>query len=190
MELDKETLEELVNNSTSLRNICMKLGYSTSKSNYKKLKDLISKYNIDTNALELKKKRCRDKYERIIKKCPVCENEFEAKKGHPKEKVTCSHSCSNSYFRSNENNPNWKGIGTIRHRDVCFRFHDHKCVVCSEDKILDVHHLDHNRNNNIPENLIPLCPTHHRYWHSEYRNEVEDKILDYVEKIKEKYNRE
>jgi hypothetical protein len=50
----------------------------------------------------------------------------------------------------------------------------------SEDKIVDVHHLDENRDNNDIYNLIPLCPTHHRYWHSTYKNEIENKVYSYI----------
>ena len=55
-----------------------------------------------------------------------------------------------------------------------------RSVVCGEDKIVAVHHYDHNHENNDPKNLIPLCPTHHAYVHSRYANEV----LPYIEKYK------
>ena len=41
----------------------------------------------------------------------------------------------------------------------------HKCVVCDYRGDLDVHHIDHNRRNNKTENLITLCPNHHREAH-------------------------
>jgi ribosomal protein L37E len=37
-----------------------------------------------------------------------------------------------------------------------------KCVLCGFDKIVDIHHLDKNNQNNSKENLIGLCPNHHR----------------------------
>ena len=107
---------------------------------------------------------------KILKSCPVCGID------HSKGGITCSYSCSNSYFRSGENNPNWKG----KYQSVCFAHHEKKCVVCGEDKIVAVHHYDHNHENNDPKNLIPLCPTHHAYVHSRYANEV----LPYIEKYK------
>ena len=39
------------------------------------------------------------------------------------------------------------------------------CVVCGFDKIIDLHHLDHNHSNNSELNLIGLCPNHHRMVH-------------------------
>lgn len=52
-------------------------------------------------------------------------------------------------------------------------------MICGENKIVAVHHYDENRKNNSIENLIPLCPTHHQYVHSRYKEEVMDKINKY-----------
>ena len=116
------------------------------------------------------------KWERIIKQCPICEKEFETLKGHPREKMTCGYSCSNTYFRSGENNPNWKQSS---YRTTCFEYHKKECVVCGEDKIVAIHHIDENRKNNELSNLIPLCPTHHQYWHSNYRSMIKETIITY-----------
>jgi hypothetical protein len=29
-----------------------------------------------------------------------------------------------------------------------------------------------------------LCPTHHQYWHSRYKEEIEDKIYNYIKEFK------
>lgn len=55
---------------------------------------------------------------------------------------------------------------TTAYRDICFSFHAHECVVCGEAHVVAVHHYDRNPLNNDPENLIPLCPTHHQYCHT------------------------
>lgn len=91
-----------------------------------------------------------------------------------KTQVTCSHGCSNTHFRSGENNGNYKGE---HYRTVCFDTHEKKCIVCGEDKIVAVHHYDENHNNNDIYNLIPLCPTHHQYVHSKYKDLVQP-IID------------
>ena len=42
---------------------------------------------------------------------------------------------------------------------------EHKCAICKwdEDKdVLEVHHIDENRDNNDISNLIILCPICHR----------------------------
>ena len=47
------------------------------------------------------------------------------------------------------------------------------CVICRFDKIVDLHHLDKNHENRNTDNLIGLCPNHHRMLHkSEHRSKV------------------
>jgi hypothetical protein len=55
-----------------------------------------------------------------------------------------------------------------------------KCVICGFDKVVDLHHIDHNTKNNSENNLVGLCPNHHKMIHRfEYRKEI-------LEKLKEK----
>lgn len=53
-----------------------------------------------------------------------------------------------------------------KYRIKAFRSYPHQCAVCgyneNDDSLLDVHHIDSNRENNELENLIILCPTCHR----------------------------
>lgn len=58
-----------------------------------------------------------------------------------------------------------------------------RCCVCGEENIVQVHHHDGDRNNNELSNLIPLCPTHHQYVHSKFRDMVEGKIEEYVQNL-------
>lgn len=51
------------------------------------------------------------------------------------------------------------------YRNYAFRNYAHECAICkwSEDEdILEVHHIDENRENNDLNNLIILCPLCHR----------------------------
>lgn len=66
------------------------------------------------------------------------------------------------------------------YRELCFRHHEKKCVVCGEEKVVSVHHIDEDHSNNDPKNLVPLCPTHHQYVHSRFKDEVEPIIENYV----------
>ena len=50
-----------------------------------------------------------------------------------------------------------------------------KCVCCDFNKAVELHHLDHNRKNGSPENLVGLCPNHHKLIHTKkYQKEVFD----------------
>jgi len=131
------------------------------------------------------------KYNIITKVCPICDKEFNTKLGHSREKTVCSHSCANTYFRSGESHPNHKNdddlTGEMKHKTICFRHHEKKCVYCDEKKIVECHHYDGNKKNNSPENLVPLCPTHHRYWHSRFRYIVKVKVDEYVKNFTHLY---
>lgn len=116
-----------------------------------------------------------------IRLCIVCQSPIK-NKGN----ITCGYRCSNKHFRSGANNGNWKESS---YRTTCFASHKKECVVCGEKLILAVHHMDENRNNNDPSNLIPMCPTHHQYWHSRYRKKIEDKVFDYIKKWKELFSK-
>lgn len=54
-----------------------------------------------------------------------------------------------------------------------FRKVTKECVICGFNKIVDVHHIDLNKQNNSPKNLIGICPNHHRMIHNlKFRNEI------------------
>lgn len=113
-------------------------------------------------------KECRDAVS--ITWCPVCGGEKKA------STVTCSYACSNTFFRRGP-----RANATQNYRTIAFTHHDKECVVCRENKIVEVHHLNGNHDDNRPENLVPLCPTHHKYWHSKWRCLIEDKVKAYQE---------
>jgi len=173
--MKSKEIEKIFKTSYSKSEACSKMGFNINGNGFRKLEAIVKEFNIDISHFNRGSDKKR-KYELITKKCPICSKEFSVGKNQPKEKQTCSYACSNSYFRSGINNPNWK---VDSYRTTCFLYHEKKCVVCSEDKIVDVHHYDENKHNNNIENLIPLCPTHHAYWHSRYKNIVKDKVEKY-----------
>ena len=110
------------------------------------------------------------------KECERCGKSFTFEARYKtkayKEKKYCSRSCSNN--RSDW----WKGNAS-RYRAICFQYHPKQCIICGFDKIVEVHHRDHNHNNNEPMNLIPLCPNHHQMLHSKWRNDVVLEVENY-----------
>ena len=174
-------LSEEIKNCYSLTDFCRVLNLSTGGGGFKKAKRIIEDNNLDISHFNNGAYK-KTKHQLIEKICPVCNSKFETRIGIRKEKVTCSHSCSNTYFRSGDKNGNWSDDS---YRTTCFLYHKKECIICSESKIVTVHHLDENRKNNSPDNLVPLCPTHHQYWHSKYKTEVEETIYSYINKFKQ-----
>ncbi len=129
--------------------------------------------------LKRHEKACKDNPDNQ-RTCSVCNKKSKF------SGTTCSYSCSNTYFRSGRNNPNAKIDADAHYRVVAFRHHEKKCVVCGEHKIMSIHHYDHDHNNNSPENLVVLCPTHHQYVHSRYKDEVSSTIDEYVKNFKQR----
>ncbi len=112
-----------------------------------------------------------------LKLCPVCESPIK----NYKTSTTCSYSCSNTLFRSGEDNPNWRRDSYV---STCFLYHTKQCVVCGETNIVAVHHYDKNKSNNDPRNLVPMCPTHHQYMHSRFRGLIKNTVDKYVSNFK------
>lgn len=178
--MEQEIINKCETKAEAIREL---YGYDNSRVR-KKFDKLVSDKGLDITKLSSKPR----KYKVVEKECPVCGTKFETQKGHPREKHTCSHSCSNTYFRSGSDNGNWKDFEEYdertsyyskKYRQECFKYHEKKCVVCGESKIVVVHHFDEDKFNNKPENLIPMCPTHHMYWHSQYKSEVEETVIKY-----------
>jgi hypothetical protein len=50
-----------------------------------------------------------------------------------------------------------------------------QCAICDFNKIVDLHHLDENKKNNSEQNLIGLCPNHHKMLHNfRFRKEIRE----------------
>lgn len=61
--------------------------------------------------------------------------------------------------------PNHYKDGMYWYRQKALSHYEHQCAICgwNEDvDVLEVHHIDENRENNDIDNLIILCPTCHR----------------------------
>lgn len=180
--INKQEFYDIINRSMSKSEVAKELGYNYINGKISKIiNDLVKKYNCDISYFSKNGSQKNRKYKYIIKKCPICNKKFQTKQNFKKEKTTCSHSCANTYFRSGLNSPNYQKalLNNKNYRTICFNYHKKKCVCCNESLIVEVHHFDENKKNNSPDNLIPLCPTHHRYQHSRYKNLIYDQIVKY-----------
>lgn len=93
----------------------------------------------------------------------------------------CSKRCSLKWLRSKQfgrNHANWKH-GKYAYRGMLLRSAlSRKCKLCGRDdeRILIVHHIDKNRENNKIDNLTWLCLNCHYLVHN--YSEAEDQFLD------------
>jgi hypothetical protein len=168
---------EIAKQSVSKGDFSKKLGFSYHNGRIAAIINGIIKDNsIDISHFKKNGGGWNKKYPFIERICPVCEKKFMTQIGCKKEKKTCGYSCANKYF-----------LGRTRvlksYTSICFKYHKKECVICGEKNVVGVHHFDENHDNDFPENLIPLCPTHHQYWHSRYKNLIFQKIVDYREKF-------
>lgn len=162
--------------------IAKKLNLPINGTSIRLITNYIEKYDLSISHFDLNNKN--RKYKLIKKECPICKQEFTTQLGHLKEKQTCSYACANTYFRSGENNPNYKEDDKANYRTLCFRYHKKECIVCKEQNIVAVHHYDEDHNNNNICNLVPLCPTHHAYIHSEFAYLIQSQVDEYVSDFK------
>ena len=165
----------------SIRSVLLFLGWPSNGKHAQKLKQLIKELNLSVS--HFGKKPIEKKWNEVSKECPVCRKEFLTLENHPREKTVCSHGCANTFFRSGSDHPNWNDDrqtvrkSTTVYRRICFSYYPFECLVCGENKVVEVHHLDKNHENNKIENLVPLCPTHHDYMHFGY-GELIQPIID------------
>ena len=94
--------------------------------------------------------------------CDYCHKKFKRLKSEVSENYNfCSKTCGNRF--KNKALTNW--TNSCDYRRNAFNAYPHQCAVCGwdeDERILEVHHIDENRNNNDLTNLIILCPICHK----------------------------
>jgi ribosomal protein L37E len=78
-----------------------------------------------------------------------------------------------------EHNKAWNNKKNYNLTQETYKKITEKCVICGFDKVIDLHHLDENKKNNSNENLIGLCPNHHKMIHDyKYREETFNQLKE------------
>ena len=118
--------------------------------------------------------------------CAYCQGKFlvkEREKLFPQNKKYFHRPCARKVAAEVMHQKYYAATGKHAYRTQAWKFHKKECIVCGETKIVAVHHYDEDHANKSKENLIPLCPTHHGYVHSKYRDEVMPIIESFRKKI-------
>lgn len=162
--LEDLSLLQIVDDSLSASQVLFKLGYAAKGQYVSLLKQFLFDNEIDFSHWT---SNGQPRIPLLEKKCIHCSNIFHCiARFDGKEQVTCSKGCSNSVFRSEENNPNWiDGHSTYRIRAL--KHYNNKCNRCGFDnpKALEIHHKDKNRENNDISNLEVVCANCHTIEH-------------------------
>ena len=120
--------------------------------------------------------QCRDAGNRrhVEVKCSGCHVVFERQKSKLRRSKSglyfCSRKCKDNAQKIGgvkEIMPPHYGTGVSDYRKL-FESHEMICSRCGYDEFecgVEIHHVDHNRENNKKSNLIPLCACCHRGLH-------------------------
>ena len=116
--------------------------------------------------------------------CYACNKSFTVKEREnqfpKKDKYFCSRNCANSIGgKAKAKKYHYDEVAT--YSTVAWRHHERKCLVCGEERVVAAHHLNEVHSDNRPENLVPLCPTHHQYMHSKHKFVIESQVHKYVQ---------
>ena len=140
--INDENFIMIFNESESKSEIIRKLNLPENGTSIRYVNKMVEKLGLSLDTL---KQNHYNKYH-LKKICPVCGKEFYTDTGEKgRKQECCSHACSNTYFRSGENNGQYKSgvfVSHDAHKIIGFRYHPHRCCVCGEEKIVAIHHYD------------------------------------------------
>ena len=161
------------NSFHSLAEICEYLGYSSHGRNTAAVTVFCNKNNIDISHFTSNGK---PRIKATTKVCLNCGKEFDATGSKLQRKTTCSHLCANTYYKPNKKETT-KNTYALAAKNAGMT----SCCICGESNLVDIHHIDHDRENNSLDNLAPLCPTHHMYFHRNKEHLIFDKFIEYLD---------
>lgn len=97
--------------------------------------------------------------------CAFCGKEVTRKKYEIKKSKSGFHYCSLECGNRHKNQLTINTQDSSAYRRNAFLYYPHKCELCGwkeDERILEVHHIDENRQNNNLSNLMILCPNCHK----------------------------
>lgn len=104
-----------------------------------------------------------------VYKCAYCGKEVYRRQSDKDKNISgyfyCSMECGNKHKNQLRKESGEWNDSVFTYRDRAMDTYEHKCIVCGwneDERILEVHHIDSDRDNNNIENLCILCPNCHR----------------------------
>lgn len=165
--LDSGELLELVDTSFAVLQVQRALGFSDRGQYAKIVREFLISNDVDISHFT---PNGVAPVKPIEKQCLCCGNTFTTEKRNIKEQVVCSRACSNTYFRSGENNGNFRDSPN-NYRNKAFKHYSPVCIRCGFSNILalEVHHKDRDRSNNDLSNLETVCANCHTIEHKTHK---------------------
>lgn len=184
LKYSKEQLDQIVFANTL--NTCHYVsGYENAKS-VVKLKCEVHQIEFETKFENVRRTsrahhvcpKCKeeDKHQNsLLVECDYCHKSYYEKPSHYEKSSFhfCSRACKDT-AQSLQGGEKFKNMRPLHYRinnsianyrKKAFSKYSHCCAVCGwneDEDILEVHHIDENRQNNDIDNLIILCPVCHR----------------------------
>ena len=112
--------------------------------------------------------KIKNEQAKIITQCAFCQKDivrFKSDIAKSKSGLCyCSKECGNRHKNElRKQSGEWDNSGNYRKK--AFDVFEHKCAICGwkeDERVLEVHHINENRNDNDINNLIILCPICHK----------------------------
>jgi hypothetical protein len=117
--------------------------------------------------------------EEHTKTCEACEQQFTwtgRKNTKAFERARfCSRKCANTRGGTASSPP------LKTHRTIAEKHLKMECAVCGFSDVVEIHHIDEDHSNNAIENLVPLCPNHHRMIHkARFKDQLTNVIAQHL----------
>lgn len=112
-----------------------------------------------------------------MSKCRVCNTQYRKNVNQYGPWICCSKKCYHEYLIQENIKPKLT-TGKIKRIN---KVKQQKCIICSHDTIVEVHHINCDKHDHRETNMVCLCANHHKMVHlSKYHNEIQIKIDDYM----------
>lgn len=136
---------------------------------------------------------CRMSWNNRTTKLCKCGKEFSVPSVRKDTAKYCSIPCRDKYMWEERKIYEFRNSGfSSKDRIRGIFLYGNKCELCGWDKIVEVHHIDSNRDNHNDDNLCVLCPNCHTLTEHKYRDNInyidENKMEELIKNVRTRGN--